>query len=203
MVLYTGAKMRRKKRASAETSGIVTSDTVQRKNHTLHASRLLPVLVVAAAIVVLGILGYTAWHTRTAPKTATNNTRKSTPVHTPQDELRSAQTAVASARSTEDKINAYLVLGASYMDTKQLPDAIVAYKQVDTLSGGQNLTALTQLCNIYNTLKQRDELIATLQRIIALLQRQLSANASDYKTANQLLWYQSALERVQAGGTLT
>jgi len=198
--------MRRKKsKASAETSNIVTSDAVQRKNHTLHSSRLLWVILAAAVIVVLGILGYAAWRTRmiTASSPGGSDKNASAPVHTPQDNLRSAQIAVASARSTEDKINAYLILGASDIDTGQLPEAIIAYKQADTLSGGQNLTALTQLCNIYNTQKQRNELIATLQRIIVLLQQQSAADPSDYKAANQLLWYQDALGRVQAGGTLT
>jgi cytochrome c-type biogenesis protein CcmH/NrfG len=197
--------MRRKKaKVSAESSGIVTSDAVQRKNHTLYSSRLPLVFLVVAIVIILGILGYAAWRTRVkTPATSSNGSNESAPIHTPQDNLKAAQNTVAGAQSTEDKVNAYLALGAAYMDTKQLPEAITAYKQADTLSSGQNLTALTQLCNIYNMMKQHDNLIATLQRIVALLQQQASADPSNYKAANQLLWYQDALRRVEAGGTLT
>lgn len=196
--------MRRKKsKASAETSGIVTSDAVQRKNHTLRSSRLLWVLLAAAVIVVLGILGYAAWRTnRTATPAPAHQSSKSTSIHMPQDNLKNAQNALTGAQSTEDKISAYLSLGGAYMGTNQLSQAIVAYKQADTLSDGQNLVALVQLCNLYNMTKQHNELVGVLQQTIAYYKKQVAADSTDYKAAGQLAWYQTALARVQGGGQL-
>lgn len=167
-------------------------------------TRKLQLAGAVAVVVVLLAVGSTLMYLAVKGKspTPTKPASHTTNPFSTQSQLNDAQSALTDAGTTEEKVQAYLKLGAAYMSSNQLPQAIDAYQKAETLSGDQDVNGLVQLSNLYNTTKQHQELLTTLQKLVALIQQQGAANPNTYRGGASLTWYQEALTRVQNGGWL-